>query len=449
MNDVLPVAPPAVRWITRTLEEAGHETWAVGGAVRDALLGRPSEDWDLATHARPKTVRSLFRRTVPIGIEHGTVGVLSRDGTLYEVTTFRKDVETDGRHAVVAFAETIADDLGRRDFTINAIAWHVVREELFDPFDGVADLRDGILRTVGEAEDRFSEDHLRILRALRFAGRFGLEIEEGTWRGARALVERLTELSPERVREELLKVLSDEHDPTRTLELYADSGALAVLYPELERTRSENPVGWCATLAAVEFLPKGRPDWRLAALLRPLPADEVARVLLRLRLSNARMDEVARLASAPPLPSDASTDADIRRWLSANGPQRLNALARLDLAFARAAWSDAGPSAGDRVEGPSSTLHAPARPESVVDAWCRARAIRRSRPPLSVSDLELDGRALISLGMKPGPHFGDVLEGLLAWVLEEPSRNERPLLEARALELAQALRGAAPGHWNG
>ena len=127
-----PSAPPAVRWVARTLEEAGHETWAVGGAVRDVLLGRPAGDWDLATHATPKEVRRLFKRTVPLGIEHGTVGVLARDGTMYEVTTFRRDVETDGRHAVVSFAETIQEDLARRDFTVNAIAWHPLREELLE-----------------------------------------------------------------------------------------------------------------------------------------------------------------------------------------------------------------------------------------------------------------------------------------------------------------------------
>ena len=169
-----PDAPPAATWIVRTLEEAGHETWAVGGAVRDVLLGRPAGDWDLTTHARPTDVRRIFRRTIPIGVEHGTVGVLARDGTMYEVTTFRKDVQTDGRHAVVEFASTLDEDLARRDFTINAIAWHPLREELRDPFGGAVDLGHGVLRTVGAPEERFREDYLRVLRALRFAGRFGL-----------------------------------------------------------------------------------------------------------------------------------------------------------------------------------------------------------------------------------------------------------------------------------
>src|SRR5690606_14370270 len=151
--------PQAVREITRRLEEAGYQTWAVGGAVRDAVLGLPAGDWDLATRARPHEVRRLFRRTVPIGIEHGTVGVLGRDGVLYEVTTFRRDVETFGRHAVVEFADTVEEDLARRDFTLNALAWHPLTAELKDPFGGLRDLEERRLRTVGRPEERFAEDY--------------------------------------------------------------------------------------------------------------------------------------------------------------------------------------------------------------------------------------------------------------------------------------------------
>lgn len=421
----LPVAPPPVRWITRTLEEAGYETWAVGGAVRDALRDHPSGDWDLATRARPGTVRSLFRRTVPIGVEHGTVGILARDGTLYEITTFRKDVETDGRHAVVEFADTIADDLARRDFTINAIAWHALREELFDPFDGADDLRRGVLRTVGLAADRFREDYLRILRALRFAGRFGLEIEATTWEAARALVDRLTKLSPERIREELLKILGGDPRPARSLTLYAESGALRVLYPELDELRRRDPGRWSTVLDVVQRVPASRHELRLAALLRPLTPEQAAAVLLRLRLSNATVDEVARLTSAEPLPDPSSGDAEMRRWLSRNGVERLNPIARLDLAAARVADEVAG--VGDAA--PAVTAR------DVVESWRRARAIRRLAPPLDVSDLALDGRDLIALGLKPGPRFGEILEDLLAWVIEDPTRNERALLEKRVREL--------------
>lgn len=410
-----PDAPPAVRWITRTLEEAGHETWAVGGAVRDALLERPSGDWDLATRALPAQVRKLFRRTVPIGIEHGTVGILARDGVLYEITTFRKDVETDGRHAVVEFAEKLEDDLGRRDFTINAIAWHPIREELFDPFDGAGDLRRGRLRTVGEATDRFSEDYLRILRALRFAGRFGLDIDPATWSAAQALAGHLPKLSPERIREELLKVLGADPSPSHALGLYAESGALATLYPEVAAWRSRAQQEWKRRLEVVDFLPTGRPVLRLAALLRRLDAEDVAAVLVRLRLSNRQADEIAHLAGAEALPeSDADAEA-YRRWLSSHRPERLNAVVRLELAAARSGEGD---------------------PEEIVRSWRRAKKVLSRCPPLTVGDLAVDGRDLIGMGLKPGPHFSDILESLLDWVLEDPERNDRGVLEARASDLA-------------
>src|SRR5688572_25104278 len=192
--------PEPVLDIAQKLHRAGHDVWAVGGAVRDALLGLPGGDWDLATSARPETVRRLFRRTAPIGIEHGTVGVLGSDGVLYEVTTFRRDVETSGRHAVVEFAHTIDEDLARRDFTFNAIAWHPIHDEIRDPYDGLGDLKRVTLRTVGEPRDRFAEDYLRVLRALRFAGHFVLEVQPDTWDALRAAVPQTAILSAERVR---------------------------------------------------------------------------------------------------------------------------------------------------------------------------------------------------------------------------------------------------------
>ena len=195
------VSPPEqVLWIWRTLEDAGFETWIVGGAIRDILLGRPADDWDFATRAHPNEIMTAFRRTVPIGVDHGTVGVLALDGTLYEVTTFRRDVETFGRRAVVEFAESIEEDLSRRDFTLNALAWHPDRDELLDPWNGATDLNERILRTVGDPAARFAEDLLRVLRALRFAGQFGLTIEAGTWQALLSAVPELSQLSPERQR---------------------------------------------------------------------------------------------------------------------------------------------------------------------------------------------------------------------------------------------------------
>ncbi|MDF2697620.1 MAG: Polynucleotide adenylyltransferase region, partial [Labilithrix sp.] len=339
MTSAKPAAPEAVRWIARKLEDAGHETWAVGGAVRDALLGRPSGDWDFATHARPSDVQGVFRRTVPIGIEHGTVGVL-KDGTLYEVTTFRRDVETDGRHATVAFADTLQEDLARRDFTINAVAWHPLREVMADPFGGVEDMERRVLRTVGDPRERFREDYLRILRALRFAGIFSLEIEPSTWAALREMTPHLTKLSAERIRDELVKVLEADPAPARALELYGDSGVLTEIYPELEALRAQ-PAGdetsrWTLAAASASELPRGRPFLRLAALLRDVPRAGAAALLIRLRFSNAQVDETAYRAAAPPLPGPQAEAASFRRWLSESGSARLAAVARLELARALA-----------------------------------------------------------------------------------------------------------------
>ena len=195
--------PDAVRDIAARLLEAGHETWYVGGAVRDVLLERirkrPAPSLaesiiDIATAARPEQVQALFRRTVPVGIEHGTVAVLDGENRAHEVTTFRKDVTTDGRHAQVAFGVSLEEDLARRDFTINAIAVHPATGEIRDPFGGWADLEAGLVRAVGEAGTRFREDYLRVLRALRFAATLGMRIEPATWAAARAAAKDLAHL---------------------------------------------------------------------------------------------------------------------------------------------------------------------------------------------------------------------------------------------------------------
>jgi tRNA nucleotidyltransferase (CCA-adding enzyme) len=361
-------------------------------------------------------MRKLFRRTVPIGVRHGTLGILVDDGTMFEITTFRRDVDTDGRHAVVAFADDIEEDLARRDFTINAIAWHPLREEWLDPFGGRADLDARRLRAVGNPERRFAEDYLRVLRALRFAGRFGLAIEPDTWRALTEAAPHVSMLSAERIREELLKVLEADPNPSVALDLYARSGALAVLYPELAAEVKEDADRWSRSLRTVDRLPRGRPFLRLAAILRLLDARGAAQVLLRLRLSNAQVDETARRASAPRVPPPDASGEDFRRWLSAVGPERLAAVSRIELAEARGE--------GDRQIA-----------NSVVASWLAARRVLSEHPPLRVSDLAVDGGTLIRMGLKPGPAFGRVLERLLSWVLEDPSRNQESLLEERVREI--------------
>jgi tRNA nucleotidyltransferase (CCA-adding enzyme) len=417
-------APEAVRWITRTLEDAGNPTWAVGGAVRDRLAGLPAGDWDLTTRARPGEVRRIFRRTVPVGIEHGTVGVLARDGHMYEVTTFRRDVETFGRKARVVFADRLEEDLARRDFTINAVAWHPLRGELADPFGGVADLADRRLRTVGDPDERFAEDRLRVLRALRFAGRFGLEIDPDTWAAIRRSPGTLAPVSAERIREELFKVMADP-SPARSLELYAASGVLADLYPELEAVRAAGSGAWERTVAAVAALSPRRPVLRVAALFLCADAEPGRRaalarsVLQRLRCSNAEVDLATHLlAHTGDLPDADASDAEIRRWLSRLGREHLRDALRLSGALSRARGED------------------PTRFAAL------ARRIRRhaaSPAPLTVAELAIGGQELREMGLRPGPEYGRILRDLLDAVLEDPSLNRDEVLRGRVREMSYEL----------
>lgn len=424
--------PTAVRWIAQRLEESGFQAWAVGGAVRDALLGDLPEDWDLATSARPRDVQRIFRRTVPVGIEHGTVGVLARDGRLYEVTTFRRDVETFGRRARVAFADTLEEDLERRDFTINALAWNPLTGELRDPHGGAGDLERRLLRTVGAASERFAEDRLRVLRALRFAGRFGMRVETETWRDLRASAGLLGDLSAERIREELYKVLQAAGQPSRALHLYERSGVLAALFPELQACVGYPDASgsredlWAFSLATVDAVTRGRTVVRLAALLHgvglPATVGDTGRtvensrdlaeagaslawgLMRRLRASNAHADAVAHLvAQHGSLPSADADAAELRRWLRRVGVEHHRDALRLALAVAV-------------VRGRGAM-------EEVVRLVRRVRGVLAERPPLSVSDLAIGGAELRGAGIPPGPRYGEILRDLLDRVVVDPSLN--------------------------
>jgi tRNA nucleotidyltransferase (CCA-adding enzyme) len=443
-----PSPPEALVEIARRLAARGRQAWAVGGAVRDALLGRRSTDWDLATDAPPDEVRRIFRRTVPLGIEHGTVGVHGRDGVLYEVTTFRRDVETFGRHAVVEFADTIDEDLARRDFTFNAIAWNPLTDELRDPFDGGADLARRVLRTVGAPEQRFAEDYLRVLRALRFAGQLRLHIESETWEALKAAVPKLGVLSAERVREELWKVLTQTRDASIVLRLYEESGVLAALFPELAATvgfdvgRGAGRDAWSIALAAVDALPPARPRMRMAALLHGtgypsvrtrglrgewrvmghenFAARHADAVMRRLKASNADTERVTALVARQTdlFPPDAPPGG-VRRWLLHVGPDLVRDFFRLRIALWRAEPDDVGR-------------------RDLVERWRSAHRVLLAHPPLTVGDLAIDGGDLKALGLRPGPLFGEILRTLLDRVVEDPALNERERLLAMARELAPA-----------
>lgn len=412
-SDVRLEVPEAVADIARRLEERGHETWAVGGVIRDALLGSARADWDLATAARPEAVRKLFSPSYPIGIQFGTVGVRGTDDYVYEVTTFRRDIETDGRHAVVEYADTLDDDLARRDFTVNAIAYHPLRHEVRDPHDGIADLDRRLLRCVGDPALRFAEDYLRVLRGLRFAGRYELQIEDATWQALLAAVPSLPRLSGERVREELLKVLAA---PTAapSLDLYRSSGALDALFAELAGLDAET---WGSLLRSIDRVAAGRPHLRLALLFEPA-GPQAESMMSRTRFSNAETRAVLGLgrALAAPLPEPADTVA-ARRWLRDVGREQAEDTLLLHIVRSEARGADEA--AGARLAEQARTIR---------------ETIERG-DPVTIGDLAIDGNDLKELGLQPGPDLGRTLEACLDAVIADPALNQREAL----LEYARSL----------
>jgi len=381
LAETIPIPPPTEA-IARTLEEAGFETWFVGGGVRDFLLGEdPSPQWDLATAARPDDVQRAFKKTVPIGIEHGTVGVI-KNGILHEVTTFRRDVQTDGRHAVVEFGATLEEDLARRDFTVNAIAYHPFRHEWRDPHGGREDLDRKMLRAVGDPTARFREDYLRILRGVRFAARFAFKIDTRTWEAARAAAPGLAQLSAERVFGEWTKALETTKSLLRLTSLWMRVGAANAWFPELIELDDEPPL----------LPPVGQRD---AVVLTVLVALDPVAVLRRLKASKEAVSRAAALAAGPQEPGGI-TPLATRRWLAAVGES---------WADFRTLW--------ELREGKSWP-------------WASLVAqIQRRGDPLTRGDLAVTGDDLLAAGLEPGPGIGATLEELLRRVIDEPRLNTR------------------------
>src|SRR6266702_34563 len=306
--DRLPI-PDEVLRIAKRLEDAGYETWCVGGAIRDNLLGLANHDFDLTTAAPPGEVRRLFKRTVPVGIEHGTIAVLDAHSRPHEVTTFRKDIRTDGRHAVVEFGVSLMDDLARRDFTINAIAYHPVRHEWRDPFHGADDLERKLIRSVGDANWRFQEDYLRILRALRFSARFNFRIQPGTLEAAKANVQGLAQLSAERVRDEWFKGIATAKRVSKLLTLWIDVGAARIWLPEIRDAGGGMRDAW----KAVDKLPRD------PVLITAFLASDPASLLTRLKCSNKDIERGRAIGQWRDKYPDPKHVSDVRRWLSQVG----------------------------------------------------------------------------------------------------------------------------------
>jgi tRNA nucleotidyltransferase (CCA-adding enzyme) len=384
--------PEPVLEIARKLEGAGFEAWCVGGNLRDAFLDHPHSDYDIATSATPEQVQKLFPRTVEVGIKYGTVGVLDRNRQLHEITTFRRDVATDGRHAVVAYGVTLEQDLARRDFTINALAYHPLRREWRDPFDGAGDLANHLVRAVGDPAERFREDYLRILRAIRFAARFDFSIDPLTWEAAKAAAHGLSGLSAERVRDEWFKSLRTARSVTQLLMLWLHVGAARAWIPELEVARPSQK--------AFPDPPLGHRDpVLLTALVCPNPSE----VLRRLRASNLEIGRAGGLERGPEEPGSLDQLA-VRRWMATVNP------------------------AADDLSALWALRHGGPAPWSAT-----MTEIRRRGDPLTRADLAIRGADLQELGIQ-GARLGEILAVLLDRVLDDPALNTRESLLAIARE---------------
>jgi tRNA nucleotidyltransferase (CCA-adding enzyme) len=427
--------PPAgVLEIAAQLEAAGFETWCVGGAVRDALLGHANTDWDLATAATPAQMRRLFRRIVPVGEEHGTMGVLDHAGVMHEVTTFRRDVETDGRHARVLFSSSIDEDLARRDFTVNAIATSPATGEVRDPFDGRGDLRRGVIRAVGDAGERMREDRLRALRAIRFAARFDFDIEPATWTAIVDSAPFLSRLSAERVHEELRKTMLQAARPALAMRRWRESGAFDALIPVLADAPPEQQQ---ATSCVAPPASAGRAErrdarllTRLAVLFAGLPYRDAERALRALKFSNAEVRWIAGLsdlwrahAAALEAAANEADPAALRRIAAAAERPRIAPLLRVASAL-WAARRDAGQAA----------------PSGAQVRSLYRRAVRIAyRDPIALGDLAVDGDDLRRHGIPAGPLLGTILHRLLAAVVEDPSLNTFDALIALARRISDEL----------
>ena len=474
---------PGAAALLDTLHAAGYAAYAVGGCVRDSLLGRTAHDWDLCTSALPQQVMELFgaEQCIPTGLQHGTV-TIKYGGQLYETTTFRTEGSyTDGRHPdAVQFVPDVREDLARRDFTINAMAYNAA-EGLVDPFGGQADLQNGLLRAVGEPQQRFTEDALRILRLYRFAARFGFALDAATARAARQLAPHLDCISAERIQEELAKLLAAPQPGA-----YLEPAVLAVVLPEL------TPAALDAAKPVVDACPAGEENLpvRWAALLGALGETDTRRVLKRLRCSNACIEETAILVRETAgegvcgsfllghefelrHPTDASC-LEQHSHPVGRCPNSNSLLPPQAAVVAVAGHSIARPTAcGSRVPPQRTVLgetptHAPERASDIhlrqllgryglctVERLCalcaalqpqnapdcalaaqRAQQLEADGVCCRVSQLAVNGRDLMAAGIPAGPALRRVLEALLDGVIRAEYPNEKTALLAAAQKIS-------------
>lgn len=445
--------PAEVKAVIERLQAAGKKAYLVGGCVRDLLAGLPAGDFDVATDARPEEVQRLFRRTAPTGVKHGTVTVLG-EVDQYEVTTFRSDgYYGDARHPdSVTFAASIEEDLSRRDFTFNALAYDPVSGELVDLFGGREDFERGLVRAVGDPRERFLEDGLRPLRAVRLAARFEFTIEEATLAAIPEAIERVKMVAPERIRDEFMKMLATAPLPSYALELMRTSGLLAVVLPELLEGYGVTQNEFHAfdvydhSRFTCDEAPPEKPLVRFAALMHDIgkPRTRAVRegrvtfynhqavsrrmaaaIMDRLRFSKRDREFVLHLVYHHMFGYTAQwTDAAVRRFIRKVGRENIADLFDLRIAD----WFGNGTNHG--FPGYLRKLH-----RRIDEAIARDEAF-------TVRDLAIDGHAVMTeLGVAPGPIVGEALNYLLEMVLEDQSLNN----EEKLKELLHTKYGDASG----
>lgn len=406
---------PGAAALLDTLHAAGYAAYAVGGCVRDSLLGRTAHDWDLCTSALPQQVMELFgaEQCIPTGLQHGTV-TIKYGGQLYETTTFRTEGSyTDGRHPdAVQFVPDVREDLARRDFTINAMAYNEA-EGLVDPFGGQADLQNGLLRAVGEPQQRFTEDALRILRLYRFAARFGFALDVATARAARQLAPHLDCISAERIQEELAKLLAAPQPGA-----YLEPAVLAVVLPEL------TPEALTAAKPVVDACPAGEENLpvRWAALLGALGETDTRWVLKRLRCSNACIEETAVLVRETAGESVCRSFSEEKASAHPSDIHLRQLLGRYGLCTV------------ERLCALCAALHPQNAPACALAAQ-RARQLEANGACCRVSQLAVNGRDLMAAGIPAGPALRRVLEALLDGVISAEYPNEKTALLAAAQKM--------------
>lgn len=447
MNETIRIElPEAVRNIINTLQSAGYEAWAVGGCVRDSILGRVPDDWDITTSARPEQVKAIFKKTVDTGIQHGTVTVLwNRAG--YEVTTYRIDGEyEDSRHPKeVQFTASLREDLRRRDFTINAMAYN---EEagLVDIFGGIEDIRAKKIRCVGDPMERFSEDALRMMRAVRFSAQLGYEIEEETEAAICRLSPTLQKISAERIRTELVKLLISPHP--ELLEACWRTGMTAVFLPEFDRMMetSQNNPHHCYNVGehTIRAMKASAPEktLRLALLFHDMgkpetkttdgegidhfrghevkSSDMARTVMRRLKFDNNTIDRVVRLVRAHDIKIEPGQKY-MRRALNRLG-------------------EDIFPELFAVKEADMEAQSVYQREEKQTELFVMRKdyeAVLKSKACVSLKDLAVNGKDLIAAGAAPGKGLGEMLQKLLEEVLEEPERNTREYLLGRVKKMRE------------